>query len=239
VSQFSYEVAADVFRLFPGYRLGVVVFDNVDNTGRVPELTETLCAAEQNVRDNVTGNVADHPSVAPWRNAYRTFGAKPSEHRSSIESLMRRVLKHDSLPRINTLVDIGTIVSLRELMPAGVHPIRRPDARIELRLAREGDLFLASDSEPPEMVTPGEVVLADQSEVLTRRWTWRQSVITRTLPTSRRVFFNVDGLSAAGDDQLKTAMEEIQNLVSRFCGGELVHAGVLSSTSPRFTALLT
>lgn len=239
MSEFSYEVAADVFRLFPGYRLGVAVFDHLDNTGCVPELADMLRAAEQKVRDKVVGNVADHASVAPWRNAYRTFGAKPSEHRSSIESLVRRVLRPDSLPLINPLVDIGTIVSLHELMPAGVHPIRRPDARIELRPAREDDLFVALDRKPPEAVTPGEIVLTDQSEVLTRRWTWRQSVTTRTLPTSRRAFFNVDGLPSAGADRVEAALKKIQDLVGRFCGGELVYAGVLSSAAPRFTALLT
>jgi DNA/RNA-binding domain of Phe-tRNA-synthetase-like protein len=136
---------------------------------------------------------------------------------------------------INPLVDIGTIASLHNLMPAGVHPIRQPDARIQLRFSGEGDTFRLSEAEPPERVAPGEVVLTDQAEILTRRWTWRQAVTTRTVPTSRTVFFNVDGLRLAGADRVEQALEEIQSLVSRFCGGDLLHAGVLSSGSPSFT----
>jgi len=236
VSQFSYEVASDVFRAFPGYRLGVAVFGNLDNSGSVPELAEMLRDAEKQVRGSVIGSVGEHPSVAPWRNAYRAFGAKPAEHRSSIESLLRRVLKPDSLPVINPLVDIGTIASLHNLMPAGVHPVRQPDARIQLRFAKAGDTFRAVEELPPEAVPSGEVVLADQAEILTRRWTWRQAATTRTLPTSRSVFFNVDGLPLAGAGRVEEALEEIQALVSRFCGGALLYSGVLSSDSPSFTA---
>jgi DNA/RNA-binding domain of Phe-tRNA-synthetase-like protein len=239
VGQFSYEVAADVFHAYPGYRLGVAVFDWLDNSRAAPALAELLRAAEQRLRDSVAGNVAEHPSVAPWRNAYRAFGAKPSEHRSSIESLLRRVVKPDQLPTINPLVDIGTLVSLGTLMPVGVHPLRHPQTQVELRRAREGDSFVATEGELREMVAPGEVVLADQTEVLTRRWTWRQSAHTRTLASSRRVFFNVDGLPSAGTVSVEDALHEVQQLVSRFCGGELVRSVVLSSTAPRFSAALS
>ena len=239
MGQFSYEVAADVFEAHPGYRLGVAVFDRLDNSRPAPALAALLRAAEQRLRNSVAGNVADHPSVAPWRNAYRAFGAKPSEHRSSIESLLRRVVKADQLPTINALVDISTLVSLRTLMPVGVHPLRHPQTQIELRHVINGDTFVATEGEGRAMVAPGEVVLADQTEVLTRRWTWRQSATTRTLASARSVFFNVDGLPLAGTVSVEDALHDVQQLVSRFCGGELVRSAVLSSRAPSFTVGLS
>lgn len=235
MKDFSYEVAADIFVPFPAYRLGVIAFGNVDNSRADPALTVLLRAAEDRARAVVGANVPEHPMVAVWRSAYRSFGAKPSEHRSSIEALLRRVAKPDRLPTINPLVDIGNLVSLQHLMPAGVHPIRRPGTRIELRYAREGDLFLANEAGPPEDVTQGEIVLADQREVLTRRWTWRQSASTRTQRTSRTVFFNVDGLEGAGAERVEDALEDIARLVDRFCGGEVLYCGVLTRGSRGFT----
>jgi DNA/RNA-binding domain of Phe-tRNA-synthetase-like protein len=220
--------------MFPGYCLGVAVFDNVNNSRSAPSLTEMLRDAEKQVRLEVGGNVAEHPKVISWRNAYRAFGAKPAEHRSSIEALVRRVLKPDSLPAINPLVDIGSIVSLRQMMPAGVHPIRHAETKVELRRALKGDRFLAAAGTREEDVSVGEVVLADQFEVLTRRWTWRQSINTRTLPESRRVFFNVDGLAPSSEQDVRAALSAVECLVREFCGGDLIHTGVLSAASSTF-----
>lgn len=227
-----YAIAPEIHARFPHYVLGVAVFDDLDNTGSPPALAELLRDAEADLRVREFGNVAEAPAVACWREAYRSFGAKPAEHRSSIEAMLRRVLKPDALPSINPLVDIGNIVSLRHLVPAGVHPLPAGRDRIALRLAQAGDRFLPVEGAEPEDVTPGEVVLAAEAEVLTRRWTWRQSALTRTLPGNRRVFFNVDGLGPAGEAQVRAALAQIESLVLAHCGGRLLRSQLLTAAEP-------
>ena len=52
-----------------------------------------LREAEASVRGRLKfDEVAENPRLKSWREAYRSFGAKPSEFRSSIEALVRRVL---------------------------------------------------------------------------------------------------------------------------------------------------
>ncbi|MGC4028732.1 MAG: phenylalanine--tRNA ligase beta subunit-related protein [Steroidobacteraceae bacterium] len=216
----SYTLAPDIFRLFPGYCRGVVLARDFRNGPSTPELTALLREAEAGLRARVTGNPAEHPRIAAWREAYRRFGAKPSEHRSAVEALTRRVLKPDQLPAINALVDIGNLVSLRHLLPAGAHPTDALQSGLELRLAREGDRFAPPDGGPVEFPPAGEVVFTDGQQVLTRRWTWRQAANTQTLPETRGVFFNVDGLPPATSAEVRAAMEDIAALVQRFCGGE-------------------
>lgn len=235
MSHLTYRVHKRIFDQFPGYRLGVLVFTGLDNTGSRPDLLALLRAAEESARKKVTGAVTDQPVVAAWRDAYMQFGAKPSEHRSSIEALLRRVTKPDALPTISPLVDIGTIISIKHLAPAGVHPLRHSETVIDLRLAHAADRFVAAANEPAEEVKPGEVVLADQHEVLTRRWTWRQSVNTRMLESTSAAFFNVDALAATPDGDLHAAMEETQRLVWHFCGGTLTRSAVLSAANGEFS----
>jgi len=235
---FSYRIADDVLRMFPGYRLGVLVYSDMDNAGPHAGLTELLRLFEGRARAEVGGNVTDCAVVAAWREAYRRFGAKPAEHRSSIEALLRRVLNPDSIPTINPLVDVGTTVSLMNFVPTGVHPIRHRATQVELRLTRPGDRFIAASGQEPEEVTPGEVVLADQAEVLTRRWTWRQSANTRMTSSTTRAFFNIDALGISEDSALRAAMDEARELVARYCGGTLVHATVLSETNRGFACSL-
>lgn len=171
-----------------------MVFRGLDNSRAVPEVTRQLRESEAAFRERVQGNPAEYPHIAAWRDAYRQFGAKPSEHRSAIEALGRRVLKPDSLPDINTLVDIGNLLSLRYALPAGVHPITEHSRTLELRRATEQDAFLAEPGQAPEAIAPNEIVLASGNRVLTRRWTWRQAADTRTVEDTGFVFFDIDGL---------------------------------------------
>lgn len=219
---FKYSVSPQVFSAFPGYVRGVLIIDQLHNDTVEEGVAQLLRAAEQLAREQTPPNVAEMPSVAAWREAYRSFGAKPSEHRSSIEALLRRVAKGGELPSINTLVDIGNIVSLRHRLPAGMHPLPSGDFDVALRPAQDSDAFIASEGHDPEEVPPGEIVLANDSDVLTRRWTWRQSVTTRTLGGTTRVFFNIDGLPPTTADEVLSAMEDAQILVERYCGGLLV-----------------
>jgi len=229
----QYRIAPDVFESYPGYRRGVVVVRGAVNTCEGAELESVLRADEERVRQRLgSGNVSEHAAIAAWRDAYRRFGAKPSEHRSSIEAMLRRVLKPDQLPSINPLVDIGNIVSLRHLLPAGVHPLPAAGGVLELRRSRPGDSFTPADGSPAEQPPPTEIVFALGTEVLTRRWTWRQAAGTQTLATTTEVFFNIDGLPPVSEDQVHAAVRDVETLVATNTGGRIVAASVLSAQCP-------
>jgi DNA/RNA-binding domain of Phe-tRNA-synthetase-like protein len=236
MDRLDYRVDDAVFARFPGYTLGVVVLDRCDNGATRPALEALLRAAEDAVRARLRGNVADLLEVAAWREAYRRFGAKPSEHRSAIEAMLRRVAKPDALPAINPLVDIGNLVSLRHTLPVGVHPVGALPRSVSLRLADPADRFVAAEGAEPETPAPGEVVLASGTDVLTRRWTWRQSIGTRTLADTTRVFFNVDGLPPVDRAQVEAAMREIVDRVAAHCGGRVRASAVLTAANPAFEA---
>ena len=226
----EYTVDPAVFAAHPGYRRGVVVVVDADN-GRDGSALQALLRAEEarlRQRFGATG-VAEHPAIAAWREAFRRFGARPSEHRSSIEALARRVLKPDALPSINPLVDIGNIVSLRYLLPAGVHPLPPAGAALELRPARPGDAFVPAGAAAPETPAPGEIVLCQGHEVLTRRWTWRQAAGTQTLPGTSAVFFNVDAMPPVTDEDMRAAMRDIGHLAAEHTGGRIALETVLSA----------
>ncbi len=228
----NYQLAAEVLAAHPGYCRGVVVVRGADNTRAAPALAALLREAEAGLREAVRGNVAEHERIAAWREAYRRFGAKPSEHRAAIEALARRVLKPDQLPSINPLVDIGNIVSLRHLLPAGVHPLGVGENRLALRHARAGDGFAPPDGGPAEAPPGGEIVFADGARVLTRRWTWRQAASTQTLPETTQVFFNIDGLPPTPREAVLAAMDDVRALVREHTGGEVVAAQLLSAEQP-------
>ena len=211
---------------YPGYVRGVVIAQEVHNGDSPPELVALLREAEASLRQQTSlEQIAAHPNIAAWREAFRQMGVKPSEFRSSIEALGRRALREQELPSINALVDIGNILSLRHLAPAGGHAIDLLTQDIALRPATGQEVFVPFGEAPdaaPEHPNPGEIVFVEGNTVLTRRWVWRQSNHTLTLPTTTAIELNIDGLPPVNQAKVEEICQEAMELIKRFCGGRIV-----------------
>lgn len=60
-----------------------------------------------------TTTIKLRPGIVATRNAYKATGKDPSRYRPSNEQLARRVIQGKKLYSVDTLVDIGNLVSLR------------------------------------------------------------------------------------------------------------------------------
>ena len=238
MADLRYRIAPAIFDRFPGYIRGVVLAYEVDNGSSPPELVSELRQAEDELRSRLDpATLTEEPRINSWREAYRAFGAKPSEFRSSIEAMARRVLRGDELPAINALVDIGNIISLRHVLPAGGHAIDVVTTDIELRFASGKETFVPFGSEDLEHPLPGEIVFVEGDTVLTRRWTWRQANHTLTLPETKAIEFNLDGLPPVPRAEVEDAAKEVVGLVERFCGGRF-RIDALSAENPEISLSL-
>src|SRR5512135_2937304 len=143
-----------LFQKYPGYVRGLVIVRRAVNIeSPIDEVDRMLKGAQQTIRQrNDLAQVAAHPNIAAWREAYRAFGAKPTEFPSSIEALVKRVRRGDALPYINTLAAIGNSVSLRYLVPIGGHAIdvMLPDGELRLGFATGAEEFTPIGNGPNE-----------------------------------------------------------------------------------------
>ncbi|MBN1536592.1 MAG: hypothetical protein JW908_07670 [Anaerolineales bacterium] len=230
-----YVISKEIFEKYPGYSRGVVLAFDVKNDAPAEKLAQLLREAEESVRCNaVLDKIAEHPRIKPWREAYKAFGAKPSEFRSSIEAMARRVLREDQLPNINPLVDIGNIISLRRLVPIGGHAIDKLEHNMELRLASGEETFEPFGTSEIEHPLPGEVVFCEGDIVLTRRWTWRQANRTLTLPETTAIEFNIDALPMVTEAEIHAIAQEVMAMVQEFCGG-CCRYEILTKENPRMS----
>ena len=143
--------------------------------------------------------------------------------------MARRVLKNQKIPSINKLVDIGNVISLRHLVPAGGHAVDVVAQDIALRRAKGEESFVPFGSSEAESPLPGEIVFVEGNRVLTRRWTWRQANHTLLVSATRAVEFNVDGLPPVSMEEVDEICRELAGLVEQYCGGrtryEILTAG--------------
>ncbi len=214
---------------------GLVIARGVRNGPSPDALVSRLRLAEAELRERLDiASLADSPNIASWREAYRRFGARPSEFRSSIEAIARRVLRNNELPSINALVDIGNIVSMSGVIPAGFHAFDRSEHDFALRYADGTETFIPIGSNAVENPEPGEIVLVEGSRVLTRRWTWRQAGHTATGAESTDVVLNIDALPPVTGRDVLLCQERAGKLIAEFCGGS-AELKVLSRRTPCIT----
>jgi len=219
-------ITPEIFARFPDVVLGVIVASDIDNSGESEEVLAGLRQEEARVRETFASQaIPEHLHIAPWREAYRKFGAKPKDHPSSIENLVRRAAKGHALPRINTLVDLYNTISLRYLVPAGGEDLDRTQGDILLTLAGEDEapvkLLGEPEARPPY---PGEVIYKDDLGTLCRRWNWKEADRTKLTAQTRRAILVLEGLPPVGASEIEEATAALAALIHAQCGGKVTHA---------------
>ncbi|UCE42525.1 MAG: hypothetical protein JSV17_06090 [Candidatus Aminicenantes bacterium] len=210
-----------IFETFPGLNVGIVRAKGVNNHGDCPDLQEKIKNVQGKIRDNFDeGTLAECPKIQNWRNAYTLFGAKPKKHRSSVESLYRMTLEGRDLRSINRLVDIYNYVSLMHMIPVGGDDLTQVQGDIVLRFAKGDEPFFPLGSDELQTAREGEVVYADEREVLCRRWNWRESEKTKMTEETKDALLVSEGLPPVTAEEIKLIVTDLSRMVQEYCGGE-------------------
>lgn len=232
-----YHVDPQLFQKYSGYVRGLVIVRRAINIeSPIDEVERMLLGAQKAIRQRTDLEpVSAHPNIAAWREAYRAFGAKPTEFPSSIESLVKRVRRGAEVPYINTLAAICNSVSLRYLVPIGGHAIdgMSPDGTLGLGFAQGDEDFMPFGGGPIEHPNPGEVIFTyNTSTVLCRRWTWRQGEFSKLQRTSTAVEINIDGLPPVTRADVELISNDLATLVGLYCGSAPTDVKLLSEETP-------
>jgi DNA/RNA-binding domain of Phe-tRNA-synthetase-like protein len=147
-----------IFTLHPDLadvvRPGVLWLDGATVVDREPRMNAPLAAAEAALRANPPDE------IAAVRTMYKRVGLDPTKTRPSSEALLRRVRKGDSLPRINSMVDVCNWCSFEFQLPYGLYDADRIEGdRVELRLGREGESYPGIRKD--DVHVGGRITLAD------------------------------------------------------------------------------
>jgi DNA/RNA-binding domain of Phe-tRNA-synthetase-like protein len=216
-------IADIIFDEYPGLILGIVTAYNIDNSQDKAEITELLRIAESTLSDKFRDiPLIQHPYIAPWREAYRKFGAKPKNYPSSIENLVRRVLQGATITHINNLVALYNTISLRYILPVGGEDLDKIVGDVLLTQAShdEAAVYLLGEHEarPPY---PDEIIYKDEVGAICRRWNWKEADRTKLTRDTGNAFLVIEALPPVPPDTVEIAIRELAGLVEQYCGGTI------------------
>lgn len=218
---FSFQIEKKLFDTFPDLKVLLIFIKNI----QLDKEQENACMEQledswKNIPNLLSSypNAQSHPNIAIWREAYGKLKISVKKFTSSIENLAKRASKVDSKPlHINPLVDYYNSVSLKYLVPFGGFDIDSVSELegLQLRYSKEGDTFLALDSESSVEVPPGEAVYAFGNVVSTRHINWKQSKEGLIMENSKNIVLMSEIL------QDSSVIELIKTDMKNFCQSKL------------------
>ncbi len=172
------------------------------------------------------------PAIAAWRRCFSGFGLRPTQYRSAVEALLRRLTKRGDIPSINRLVDIGNLVSIRHETPVAVFDMRELTMPLTVRFATGDERFTGLGEQGLTHPAPGEVIFTDVTDlVVARRWCWRQSVESAAGPATTEALITCEAQHADSAAALEQALQALKDLLTRFAGGQY-QAALLDADNP-------
>ena len=218
--------------IFPDSKIGILVCKGIDNhITNEDKYVDYLQNAQKEALKHITNpEFTENPIIRTWRDAFYKFKTKKGA-RCSIEAMLKRVSKGNSIGTINPLVDIYNGISLKYGVPVGGEDIDKFDGDNRLTVADGSEEFITYGSDKSEPPYEGEVVYKDNAGAICRCFNWRESVRTMLTEETVNAFMCIETVAGERDDVLDAALEELKTLIEKELGGE-VTKHILSKDNP-------
>lgn len=190
-------------------RVGDVVFDAL--------VEETLVDLREQYA--VPGFVRDDLVLAGFRELHTRVGRSNRRFVASPEALVGRFVRTGALPRVNLLVDIYNLVSLKTRLALGAHDLAHVVGGVTLRLADGSEGFHPLGAPAPEPVFAGEYGYIDGANDVLCRMEVLQVEKTKVTLDTTAAFYIVQGNMHTPGIAVRAAADELIALTARFCGG--------------------
>ena len=232
---FGYDHA--IVESYPAIRAGVIHAAGLVNGPSPPALVDAYEGEQRAALKRLEeAPIAELPSIAAWRRAFSQFGTKPTQYRSAPEALLRRLSKHGDIPSINTLVDIGNLVSIRYGLPVAVFDQADVTGSTIVRFSLGNEQFTNLGADEHNHPDAGEVIFVDHADVVSaRRWCWRQSAQSATGATTTEALIVTEALHEGADESVGAARADLASLLEAHLPAHEATSHALSASNPRMT----
>ncbi|HUY75350.1 MAG TPA: phenylalanine--tRNA ligase beta subunit-related protein [Ktedonobacterales bacterium] len=229
----TFRYSPEIVTRYPHVVGGVILASGLRNGPTV----DTLLAAYQAEQEATIQRIGDTPlsqlpSLAAWRSVFRGFGVDPTQYRCAAEALLRRLTKKGAIPSINTLVDVGNLVSIRYALPVAIFDTRAIHGAVTVRFSNGSEQFITLGEGAADHLPPSEAIFADEANlVIARRWCWRQSDESAARDDTTDALITVEAHHENGHTDVAAAVDALLALLNTYASGACT-AHVLDTDHP-------
>jgi len=207
------------------HKLGIVVkfivFKNIRN---LESNNEFESYRQQGLADIISGlskEMLKEDHVLEGYRILRTkLGLSKNKYICSSEALLKYLLKRNTLPHVNLLVDIYNFLSVKTHISIGAHELRMIKHCLDFRITNGDELFIPMGLDKPVDIQKGEYAYIDGSNEIVCRLDHRQCHKTRITESTRSCLLIIQGNPYTTKEQISNVAEELITLVCEYCGGE-------------------
>lgn len=215
-------ISDDFWSLFPDACFGIVLAHDVQNKDLTPEamtaISKFLDESHHEAQKYLTEDVlSQNAVVSVWRDAYQKFKTKKGA-RVSIEALLKRVSKGNTIGSINPLVDIYNAISLTYGLPCGGEDIDTFVGALQLIKTQGNDSFMALGDSEPDNTLPGEIAYVDDVGAVCRCWNWRDGQRTMLTDDTTNAFLIIECVDPTRRKDLEKATQDLALYVGKYLG---------------------
>lgn len=208
---------------FPTLKVGVLWLEQITNHSNADISYQLLCRLTDSLKRTLKNAENDK-----WSEAFAKAGI-PSEITPSHLTLLNRLLSStSSLPNISNAVNVINRIQLIHGVPIGIHDADKTEGSVTIGENSKELNFLPRESQGAEGVSPSEIVYADEKNVITRNWAYKQGRKTLLTAESKNAFIVVDTLDMS-DSKVEEILEELANNFNAFVHPTKISKGIMNS----------
>ncbi|MBI2638550.1 lysine--tRNA ligase [Candidatus Peregrinibacteria bacterium] len=223
-------VHKEVRQRFPGIKLGFNILMGTKitrNHSGLSELRNKLLSGLDFEKIKKTS-----PRLEAFCEIYRNFGVNPTKNKPSPLALVSRLANGKMLPSINVAVDIYNTLVVKHQLSIGLFDLDKIKLPVELRFAHGGEKFYALGTDRAVPLIKGELCYFDsEGKVMARDFNYIDSELTKVDKQTTNIFLNVDGNHAVSLADVKNCLSELEELLVKYCGGDLGEQVLVDITS--------
>ena len=155
-----------------------------------------------------------------FKELHEKIGRSNRKFPASPAALLSRFLETGKFPRINMLVDIYNLISLKTRLALGAHNIDNIQGNITLRLTKGDEKFLPLGSKELVPVPSNEYSYIDDGNNIICRMEVLQVEPTKTTLDSTDIFLIVQGNKNTTKEYVMSGASEVISIITKYCGGE-------------------
>lgn len=225
MEKFSFLAAEDSKLLLSDLSIGYLYFSGAKNQKTTQLLDKTFqeTALETKSKFPSPEKILEDPAIKACRSLYQKIGLDPTKDRPSGEALIRRAASGGNLYRINAIVDINNIVSLKSGLPCGAYDAGKIEGNeITVWIGKAGETFEGIGGRP---LGAASKILTCDSKGIFGGPTADSGRTCVTISTSEILIliYSPEGSPASN---LEFAMGEAEKLMLEITGAKKEYAGI-------------